>query len=184
MRCIYGVLNIWCSASLLYCIFGALQIWWIIYLSQYELHLRCLALLVLCIIICTFGMHWNLWCAESLVRCNFGELYLGCNIYLVYCIFGALHLWCYVYKSAYMQFWYALHRQLWWCLFGVITIVQCIFGALFLGLGCNIFLVLRLWCYALSAISRRLATAVAHLLYVKLSLNQWWILSNLKPCSA
>ena len=58
-----------------------------------------------------------------------------------------------------------MHRQLWWCLVGVITIVQCIFGALFLGLGCNIFLVLRLWCYALSAISRRLPTAVAHLLY-------------------
>ena len=38
-----------------------------------------------------------------------------------------------------------LHRHLWWCLVGAITIVQCIFGALFLGLGCNIFLVLRLW---------------------------------------
>ena len=61
-----------------------------------------------------------------------------------------------------MHFWY-----LWWCLaVGAITIVQCIFGALFLGLGCNIFLVLHLWCYALSAILRRLATAVAHLLYV------------------
>ena len=36
---------------------------------------------------------------------------------------------------------------------------------LFLGLGCNIFLGLRLSCYALSAISRRLATAVAHQLY-------------------
>ena len=47
---------------------------------------------------------------------------------------------------------------------GVITILQCIFDALFLGFGCNIFLVLRLWCYALSAISRRLAAAVAHLL--------------------
>ena len=67
----------------------------------------------------------------------------------------ALHLWCYVY----MHFWYTMHRQLWWCLVGVITIVQCIFGALFLGLGCNIFLVLRLWCYALPGISRRLATA-------------------------
>ena len=65
-----------------------------------------------------------------------------------------------------MHFWYALHRHLWWCLIGVITFVQCIFGALFLGLRCNIFLVLRLWCYALSAISRRLATAVAHLLYL------------------
>ena len=51
------------------------------------------------------------------------------------------------------------------CKCSAISIVQCIFGALFLGLGCNIFLVLRLWCYALSAISRRLATAVAHLLY-------------------
>ena len=65
----------------------------------------------------------------------------------------------------YMHFWYAMHGQLWWCLVGVITIVQCIFGALFLGLGCNIFLVLRFWCYALSATLHRLATAVAHLLY-------------------
>ena len=64
-----------------------------------------------------------------------------------------------------MHFWYAMHRHLWWCLVGAITIVQCIFGALFLGLGCNIFLVLHLWCYALSATSRRLATAVANLLY-------------------
>ena len=32
-----------------------------------------------------------------------------------------------------------MHRQLWWCLVGVITIVQCIFGALSLGLGFNIF---------------------------------------------
>ena len=47
----------------------------------------------------------------------------------------------------------------------VITIVQCIIGALFLGLGCNIFLVLHLWCYALSATSCRLATEVLHLLY-------------------
>ena len=52
------------------------------------------------------------------------------------------------------------------CKCSAISIVQCIFGALFLGLGCNIFLVLRLWCYALSAISRRLATAVAHLFYI------------------
>ena len=48
---------------------------------------------------------------------------------------------------------------------GAITIVQFIFGALFLGLGCNIFLVLNLWCYALSSTSRRLAAAVAHLFY-------------------
>ena len=84
----------------------------------------------------------------------------------VHCIFGVM----------YMHFWYAMHRQLWWCLVGVITIniiyiVQCIFGALFLGLGCNIFLVLRLWCYALSAILRRLATAAAHLLYS--FINNW-----------
>ena len=50
-----------------------------------------------------------------------------------------------------------------WC--DLCAIVQCIFGALFLGLGCNIFLVLCLWCYALLAISRSLVTAVAHLLY-------------------
>ena len=62
-------------------------------------------------------------------------------------------------------------RHLWWCLVGAITIVQCILGALFLGLACNIFLVLRLWCYALSATSRRLATAVAHLLY---NIQNFW----------
>ena len=94
-----------------------------------------------------YVMHWNLWCAELLVLCNFGELYLGCNISLVYCIFGTLHLWCY------MHFWYAMHRHHWWCLVGAITIVQCIFGALFLGLGCNIFLVLRLWCYTVYIVS-------------------------------
>ena len=33
--------------------------------------------------------------------CHFGELYLGCNISLVYCILGVMH------------FWYAMHRNLW-----------------------------------------------------------------------
>ena len=56
------------------------------------------------------------------------------------------------------------------CKCSAISIVKCIFGALFLGLGCNIFLVLRLWCYALSAVSRRLATAVALLLYLDVCL--------------
>ena len=79
-------------------------------------------------------------------------------------ILVAIFLWCNV-SSVRCIFWYALHRHLWWCLIGVITFVQCIFGALFLGLRCNIFLVLRLWCHALSAISRILATAVVHLLY-------------------
>ena len=83
-------------------------------------------------------------------------IFLWCNVSSVRCIFGVM----------YMHFWYAMHRHLWWCLVGAITIVQCMFGALFLGLGCNMFLVVRLWCYALSAISRRLATAVAHLLYL------------------
>ena len=82
-------------------------------------------------------------------------IFLWCNISSVRCIFVVM----------YMHFWYAMHGQLWWCLVGVITIVQCIFGALFLGIGCSIFLVLRLWCYALLAISRSLVTAVAHLLY-------------------
>ena len=45
-----------------------------------------------------------------------------------------------VFGVMYMHFWYAMHRHLWWCLVGAITILQCIFGALFLGLGCNIFL--------------------------------------------
>ena len=116
--------------------------------------------MVLCI--CTFGMLFigifgvpNRWCAATLVNYILVAIFLWCNVSSVHCIFGVM----------YMHFWYAMHRQLCWCLVGVITIVQCIFGALFLGLGCNIFLVLRLWCYALSAISRRLATAVVHLLY-------------------
>ena len=78
----------------------------------------------------------------------------------------------------YMHFWYAMHRHLWWCLVGAIIIVQCIFGALFLGLGCNLFLVFRFWCYALSAISRRLATAVAHLLYILVMLMLEWLLQE------
>ena len=149
--------------SLLCCSFGVMSLLWFIYLLQYffdALHLRCIASLVLCI--CTFGMlcigifgvH-NRWCAATLVNYILVAIFLWCNVSSLHCIFGVM----------YMHFWYAMHRQLCWCLVGVITIVQCIFGALFLGLGCNIFLVLRLWCYALSAILRRLATAVAHLLY-------------------
>ena len=97
----------------------------------------------------------NRWCDATLVNYMLVAIFLWRTVSLVRCIFGVM---C-------MHFWYAMHRHLWWCLVGVITIVQCIFGALFLGLGCNIFLVLRLWCYALPAIWRRLATAVAHLLY-------------------
>ena len=123
-------------------------------------HLRYIASLVLCI--CTFGMlcigifgvH-NRWCAATLVNYILVAIFLWCTVSSVRCIFGVM----------YMHFWYAMHRHLWWCLVGAITIVQCILGALFLGLACNIFLVLRLWCYALSASSRRLATAVAQLLY-------------------
>ena len=101
------------------------------------------------------GIHpgWSVGAIWTRPNC---PLHLSMDKQTVHCIFGVM----------YMHFWYAMHRQLCWCLVGVITIVQCIFGALFLGLGCNIFLVLRLWCYALSAISRRLATAVAHLLYI------------------
>ena len=40
-----------------------------------------------------------------------------------------------------------MHRHLCWCLVGAITIVQFIFGALFLGLGCNIFFVLHCQLY-------------------------------------
>ena len=97
----------------------------------------------------------HLWCGASLMNYVLVAIFLWCTVSSVRCIFGVM----------YMHFWYAMHRHLWWCLVGAITIVQCIFGALFLGLGCNIFLVLRLRCYALSAISRRLAIAVAHLLY-------------------
>ena len=180
MQCIYGVLNLWCAASLFRCSFGVMSLLWFIYLLQYSF--RCIASLVLCI--CTFGMLFigifgvpNRWCAATLVNYILVAIFLWCNV----CIFGELHLWWIIF---WLQYFFgvmylrcvaslvlcictfAMHRHLWWCLVGVITIVQCIFGALFLGLGCNIFLVLRLWCYALSAISRRLATAVAHLLYI------------------
>ena len=101
-----------------------------------------------------FGVH-NRWCAATLVNYILVAIFLWCTVSSVRCIFGVM----------YMHFWYAMHRHLWWCLIGAITIVQCIFDALFLGIGCNTFLVLRLWCYALSATSRRLATAVAHLRY-------------------
>ena len=99
----------------------------------------------------------NRWCTATLVNYILVAIFLWCTASSVHCIFGVM----------YMHFWYAMaamHRHVWWCLVGAITIVQCIFCALFLGLGCNIFLVLRFWCYALSAISLRLATAVAHLL--------------------
>ena len=92
--------------------------------------------------------------ALQLVNHILVAIFLWCNVSSVHCIFGVIYM--------HMHFWCAMHRQLWWCLVGVITIVQCIFAALYLGLGCNIFLVLLLWCHALSAIS---ATAVAHLLY-------------------
>ena len=44
--------------------------------------------------------------------------FISMDKHTVHCIFGVM----------YMHFWYAMHRQLWWCLVGVITIVQCIFG--------------------------------------------------------
>ena len=105
---------------------------------------------------CIYGV-LNFWCAESLVCGIFGELYLFGKISLMHCIFSALHHWGYVYAILVCYARIAIVTAK--------TIVQCIFYALFLGLGCNIFLVLHLWCYALSARSRRLATAVAHLLY-------------------
>ena len=79
----------------------------------------------------------HIWCDASMVCWIFGALHIGCKISLVYCIFGVM----------YMHFWYAMHRHLCWCLVGAITIVQFIFGALFLGLGCNIFFVLHCQLY-------------------------------------
>ena len=98
MPCIYGVLNLWCTTSLLccigesylycnislmHCIFGALHLWCYGY-----------ALLVLCIVI--FG-------GASLVRlllCNasFSALFLGQGaIYFCCCVFGAMH--CQLYRA-------------------------------------------------------------------------------------
>ena len=155
VRCIFVVLHLWCGANLVNYISIAIFLWW----TTSSVH---------CIIGAMYYMHfwyalaslvgWIVgavphWWIISWLQYFFGVMYLRCVASLVLCVM------C-------MHFWYAIHRHLWWCLIGAITIVQCIFGALFFGLGCNIFLVLRLWCYALSAISRRLATAVAHLLYV------------------
>ena len=156
-HCIFGMVILWYTASLvhLWCIFSALYLWLDASLVWWFL-----------------GMQ-HFWCASSLVWCIYAAMHLWWAAYMMWCIygvqyfFGVLHHWCVAsWCYVYMHFWYAINRHLWWCLIGAITIVQCIFGALFFGLGCNIFLVLRLWCYALSAISRRLATAVAHLLYV------------------
>ena len=135
--CHFCDLSIYCNIP-----FGALLHWCYVFVP-----LVCYSLASL---VCLIVGALQLWWIISWLQYFFGVLYLRCVAY-----FGVM----------YMHFWYAMHRHLWWCLIGAITIVQCIFGALFLGLGCNIFLVLRLWCYALSAISRRLATAVAHLLY-------------------
>ena len=112
--------------------------------------------------------------ADSLVRCIFVVLHLWCYVYaLLVCyalaslvcwiigalqlwwiiswlqyFFGVLHLRCIASLVLCMHFWYAMHRHLWWCPIGAISIVIS-----FLGLGCNISLVFRLWCYALSATS-------------------------------
>ena len=151
---ILGMLHLWCDISLVSFIFGVM-------------HLCCDKSLVGCI----FG-ELHIWCDASMVCWIFGALHIGCKISLVYCIFGTLHLWCTavslhcIFGVVYVHFWYAMHRHLCWCLVGAITIVQFIFGALFLGLGCNIFFVLHLWCYALSATLLSFATAVAHLLYL------------------
>ena len=99
----------------------------------------------------------HLCCDSSLAGRIFGELHIGCNISLVYCIIGALHLWYYVYAIL------VCYARI--AIVAAKTIVQCIFYALFLGLGCNIFLVLHLWCYALSATSRRPATALQWPIY-------------------
>ena len=68
----------------------------------------------------------HLWCGASLMNYVLVAIFLWCTVSSVRCIFGVM----------YMHFWYAMHRHLWWCLVGAITIVQCIFGALFLVLGC------------------------------------------------
>ena len=66
---------------------------------------------------------------DASTRAHKVAIFLWCTVSSVRCIFGVM----------YMHFWYAMHRHLWWCLVSAITIVQCIFGAVFLGLGCNIF---------------------------------------------
>ena len=58
----------------------------------------------------------HLWCGASLMNYVLVAIFLWCTVSSVRCIFGVM----------YMHFWYAMHRHLWWCLVGAITIVQCI----------------------------------------------------------
>ena len=181
MQCIYGVLNLWCAASLFRCSFGVMSLLWFIYLLQYSF--RCIASLVLCI--CTFGMLFigifgvpNRWCAATLVNYILVAIFLWCNV----CIFGELHLWWIIF---WLQYFFGVmylrciaSLVLCICTFGMLCIGNFVGASLVWLLLCNAslvhcFLVLGaiyfwccfFWCYALSAILRRLATAVAHLLY-------------------
>ena len=88
----------------MYCIFGALHLWCYVF-----------ALLV-CYALASFFVH-NRWCAATLVNYILVAIFLWCTVSSVRSIFGVM----------YMHFWYAMHRHLWWCLVGAITIVQCIF---------------------------------------------------------
>ena len=127
-----GAVHLWCTASLVHYIFGGMHllygeslVWWILGM----LHLWRDASLMSCIY---DVMH--LWCAESLVRCIFVVLHLCRAASLVNYIFITIFLWCTAYSVRCifgvigMHFWFALHRHLWWCLVGAITIVQYIFG--------------------------------------------------------
>ena len=100
-----------------------------------------------------------------MMRCIYGVLHIGCNIFLAHCIFGALHLWCYVYALLVCYAEASLVVPRWcnsYCALCNASLVHC-----FLVLGAIYF-----WCCVfgamhLSAISRRLATAVAHQLYLQ-----------------
>ena len=107
LRCIFGELYIWCNASmvLINCILRALHLCCYVYAL-----LVCYALASLvCWIVGGLQLWWIisifLWCTASSVRCIFGVMY--------------------------MHYWYAMHRDLWCASLTAITIVQCIFVALY-----------------------------------------------------
>ena len=137
VSCLYGVMHLWCAESLVRYIFVVLHLWWIISFYCNIPLMHCIfGALHLLWYIGTFGMLCNgifgvlnRWCDATLVNYILVATFLWRTVSLVRRIFGVM---C-------MHFWYAMHRHLWWCLVGVITIVQCIFGALSLGLGFNIF---------------------------------------------
>ena len=144
----YDAMHLWCAEYLVLCIFVVLHLWCVANLVNYIFIAIWTTSSVPCIVGAMYNyMHFR-YALESLVCWIIGALQLWWIISWLQYFFGVMYLRCVasLVLCIYMHFWYAMHRHLWWCLVGaMMTIVQCIFGALLLGLGSNIFLVLHLW---------------------------------------